>query len=152
MHRNSRSNRYVLVIALIFVGACSGVEGGAVELSWKLRPASSNLENKFVDCNSGEAGTGPVTAIRLDWTVDQQTDHEQWPCGDSHGVTGFVLPVGSALFSISPVCGTVAADPASYIAPAVEQRDVILGDTVSLGAVELVVQVTDCDTQHCICE
>src|SRR5678815_3112983 len=152
MRRNSGSNRYVVVIALIFVGACSGVDGGAVELSWKLRPASSVLQDKFVDCDSGEDGTGPVTAMRLEWTVDQQTDHEQWPCSDSHGVTGFVLPVGHALFSISPVCGDAAANSASYIAPAVEQRDVILGDTVSLGAMEVVVQVTDCSTQDCICE
>jgi hypothetical protein len=55
----------------------------------------------------------------------------------------------------------VEADPASYIAPAAEQRRVIVGDTISLGAVEIVVVVTDCGDpddpfdpprQHCICE
>jgi len=152
MRRKSRSNRAEVVFAVVMMGGCGGVDGGAVELSWKLRPASSSLQDKFVDCDSGKDGTGAVTAIRLDWTVEQQTDHEQWPCGDSHGVTGFVLPVGSALFSVVPICESGPANPASYIAPAAEQRSVILGDTVSLGAVELIVQVTDCADQTCICE
>jgi hypothetical protein len=155
----SWSNRAVLV-GLFTSTACGEVDGGAVELSWKLRPASSALEDKFVDCDSGQVGTGPVISMRLDWTVDvmvngqieQQVASEEWPCRDSHGVTGFVLPEGSALFSITPLCGFGPADEASYIAPAVEQRSVIVGDTVSLGAVELVVQVSDCSVQRCICQ
>ncbi len=131
-----------------------------MELSWKLRPASSALEDKFVNCRSNEAGTGVVTAIRLDWTVDvlvdgaveQQVDSEQWPCGDSHGVTGFVLPEGSGLFSIVPLCDFGVAPAGSFVAPAVEQRRVIVGDTVSLGALELIVQVSNCDVQPCICQ
>jgi hypothetical protein len=150
----------VLVVIACAVAACSDVDGGAVELSWKLRPASSSLEDKFVDCRSGQDGTNPVTAIRLDWSVDvvvngtveQQVAAEEWPCDDSHGVTGFVLPEGSALFSITPLCGFGPADPASFVAPAVEQRRVIVGDTVSLGAVELIVQVSDCAVQPCICQ
>ncbi len=140
----------VVPIALAAIG-CGSVDGGAAELSWRLRPSSSGLEDKFVDCASGKAGTGPIVAIRLDWTVEQQTDHEQWPCGDSHGVTGFVLPEGPALFSVVPICESGPADPSSYIAPAVEQRTVILGDTVSLGAIELIVKVTSCAEQLCIC-
>lgn len=158
MRANSRSNHPVLVIACALAG-CTDVDGGAVELSWKLRPASSALEDKFVNCRSDREGTGAVTAIRLDWTVDvvvdgaveQQTDREEWPCGDSHGVTGFVLPEGSALFSITPLCEFGPAASASYVSPAVEQRRVIVGDTVSLGALELIVQVSDCDVQPCIC-
>jgi hypothetical protein len=131
---------------------CDTVDGGAAELSWKLRPASSQLDDKFVDCNSGEDGTGPVTAIQLQWQVGDVVGLDEWPCGDSHGVTGFALPPGSALFSVVPICGPVAANPSSYIAPPVEQRNVILGDTVSLGAVELVVTVSECGPQRCICE
>src|SRR4051794_39565575 len=70
MRANSRSNRSVLVGILCALAACGDVDGGAVELSWKLRPASSALEDKFVNCRSDEDGTGTVTAIRLDWTVD----------------------------------------------------------------------------------
>lgn len=161
MRGNSGSIHAALAIVIgASSGACSGVDGGAVELSWKLRPTSSALEDKFVNCNSGKAGTGPVTAIRLDWIVDvlvdgqveQQIDGEEWPCDDSHGVTGFILPEGSALFAVSPVCESGPAAQAAFIAPAVEQRRVIVGDTVNLGAVSLVVQVSDCDVQPCICQ
>jgi len=159
MRGNSGSIQAAIAIA-IATSACSGVDGGAVELSWKLRPASSALEDKFVNCTSQKAGTGPVTAIRLDWTVDvlvngvieKQVDSEEWPCDDSHGVTGFVLPEGSALFAVSPLCETGPALTTAYIAPAVEQRRVLVGDTVNLGAVELIVQVSDCSVQPCICQ
>jgi hypothetical protein len=154
MRANSGSIRAALAIATI--GACSGVDGGAVELSWKLRPASSALEDKFVNCLSEKPGTGLVTGIRLDWTVNVdgqpvEIASEEWPCDDSHGVTGFILPEGSALFSVVPMCGADPAAATSFIAPAVEQRRVIVGDTVNLGAVELVVQVSDCSVQPCIC-
>jgi hypothetical protein len=137
------------------------VEGGAVELSWKLRPASSDNPDKFVDCRSGQPGTLPVTRMRLDWSVrtdDDQivTGSDSWPCDDSHGVTGFDLPVGTALLAVKPICGELPNEydalPASYIAPAAEQRRVSLGDTVSLGAVEVVVVVSYCGEQTCICE
>ena len=74
-----------------------------------------------------------------------------WRCDDNHGVTGFDLPEGEALLSVTPECAEGAADPATYSAPAPEQRNVILGDTVSLGAVELVLQVSYCGQQPCIC-
>jgi hypothetical protein len=160
MRGDAGSIRGAGAILLIALTACENVDGGAVELSWALRPASAAIEDKFVNCNSDEDGTGPITAIRLDWTVDivvdgmleQHVDAEEWPCNDSHGVTGFVLPEGSALFGVTPVCEFGPADPSSYIAPAVEQRRVIVGDTVNLGAVELVVQVSDCTRQRCICQ
>lgn len=152
MRSVDRSNRLALVILGVSLGfGCDTVDGGAVELSWKLRPASSASEDKFVDCTSDEPGTGEVTSIRLSWPEGDAVELEEWPCSDSHGVTGFVLPPGPTLFTITPICASGPADPASYIAPAVERRDVKTGDTVSLGAVELVVQVSSCDRQPCIC-
>ena len=149
------------MIAFVFVCACDQVEGGAVELSWKLRPASSELPDKFVDCQSGKTGTNKVTKMRLEWVVQTDdnrfiTGSDAWPCDDSHGVTGFDLPPGTALLSVKPICGQqgneIEALPSSYIAPAAEQRRVNLGETISLGAVEVVVTVDDCDRQSCICE
>ncbi|MEO8704025.1 MAG: hypothetical protein ABI867_28500 [Kofleriaceae bacterium] len=131
--------------------ACDTVDGGAAELSWKLRPSSSDLADKFVDCDSGEVGTGPITAIQLKWQVGDEVGLDEWSCGDSHGVTGFALPPGSALFSVVPICGIAEASPDSYIAPPVQQRNVILGNTVSLGAIELVVNVSQCGPTRCIC-
>jgi hypothetical protein len=133
-----------------------------VELSWKLRPASSALEDKFVECKPGRPGTGEVTEMRLDWEVRSdagvRAGFRAWKCGYNHGVTGFELPEGDALLTVTPICGGVDAHRASYIAPAPEQRRVIAGDTISLGAVEIIVVVTDCGSepsdprQHCICE
>jgi len=140
------------VTLCLLVHGCAGVDGGAVELSWKLRPTSSSAEDKFVECDSGRSGTGPVTFIRLDWEVGDITGSEAWSCDDNHGVTKFDLPAGTARLVVHPECGDhLGADPASYIAPAVEQRRVNPGDTVSLGAVELVVNVTYCPEQPCIC-
>src|SRR5262245_1773039 len=51
----------------LVVHGCDTVDGGAVELSWKLRPASSSLPDKFVECESGKDGTGVITKIRLEW-------------------------------------------------------------------------------------
>jgi hypothetical protein len=134
------------------VHGCENVQGGAVELSWKLRPASSSLEDKFVDCDSGREDTGPVTHIRLSWEVGDQQGFAAWPCDENHGTTGFDLPQGDALLTVTPECSEGAAARAdSYIAPAAEQRRVIVGDTISLGAVEIVVVVTDCQAQSCIC-
>ncbi|MBX3155256.1 MAG: hypothetical protein KF773_04595 [Deltaproteobacteria bacterium] len=141
-----------LVCLAVLGGACSDVDGGAVELSWKLRPASSSDPDKFVDCASGKPGTRPVTAIRLDWTVGDDMGFDEWPCSDNSGVTRFALPPGTALLSVSPRCAEGAAALDTYIAPAPEQRNVILGDTVSLGAVEIVVVVSYCDDQPCICQ
>jgi hypothetical protein len=150
------------------VHGCDSVNGGAVELSWKLRPASSALPEKFVDCASGQPGALPVTRIRLGWQVPvgdtMQEGSESWPCQDNHGATGFELPQGTADLSVTPECGTgssvTEAAPNTYIAPATVQRLVTPGDTVSLGAVELVVSVSDCRdapgagaaAQPCICD
>ena len=141
-----------LVVLVALLAGCAEVDGGAVELSWKLRPASSSLPDKFVECDSGLDGTNPVTRIRLDWeVVGRGSGFASWRCDDNHGVTGFDLPAGEALLSITPECLEGSADAATYTAPAPEQRSVILGDTVSLGAVELVLQVSYCGQQPCIC-
>jgi hypothetical protein len=151
-----RATRVVIATALcLLVHGCEPVDGGAVELSWKLRPASSSLPDKFVACDSGQPDTGPVIMIQLDWQIEDGTGQKgaaQWRCDDNHGVTGFDLPEGDALLSVTPVCESGPASLNAYTAPAPEQRKVIAGDTVSLGAVELVLQVSDCGRQPCICE
>jgi hypothetical protein len=147
-------SRVALAIALWpAVHGCDAVNGGAAELSWKLRPASSSLPDKFVECDSGKPNTGAVTIIRLEWLEGDAATHEEWPCDDSHGVTGFALPPGPTQFVVIPLCGPdMPADPSSYTAPAPEIRNVNAGDTVSLGAVEIIVNVSYCDRQPCICQ
>lgn len=140
-----------LTVCLAVYG-CTTVDGGAVELSWKLRPASGST-NLFVDCDTGAPGGHPVTRVRLDWQVGTTTGFTSWSCTDYHGVTGFDLPPGTALLAISPECTSGAALTNTYTAPAPEQRMVIVGNTISLGAVELVVETTSCNAaQPCICQ
>lgn len=148
------------------VHACTSVDGGAVELSWKLRAASGASDN-FVQCNpngelldsSGQpfpGADGLITHIRLHWQASKD-GFAEFNCSSSHGVTTFVVPPGEALLWVRPVCaGGFEPDSSTgmpaYVAPAPEQRTVIAGDTVSLGAIELVLQVTNCsDTHPCVC-
>lgn len=162
----TRLIRVAIATLCLPVHGCDTGKGGAVELSWKLRPASSSFPEKFVECDSQQHGTGRVAEIELRWTVGTgdaaSTGWKRWPCEDNHGATGFDLPEGTAELSLAPICvGDVPAAPETYIAPAIVKRDVIRGETVSLGAVELVVSVSKCLTagagdpnsgsQPCIC-
>src|SRR5579859_6520711 len=81
MHHDSGSNRggdppvaerirpwRVAVVTLcLAVHGCDRGSGGAVELSWSLRPASSPLRNEpFVGCDGAVgSGWGPIAKIRL---------------------------------------------------------------------------------------
>lgn len=138
---------------LVLATGCTAVDDGAVELSWTFRPASSSLPDKFVDCSANnEPNSTPVVAVKLSWDVDGVEGSAQWPCQNHTGATKFELPPGQAVLTVSPVCASdIALDPASYIAPAPYQRQVTTGDVVSLGAVELVLQVESCEEQPCIC-
>src|SRR5215831_12614251 len=130
--------RVASVTLCLAVHGCATGTGGAVELSWKLRPASSASTDKFVDCqpDSTDDGWGPVTAIRLDWRVGDAAGSHDWTCSDNHGATGFDLPVGVADLLVTPECGDAEhRQPAAqdtYIAPATLQRRVTRGETVSL--------------------
>lgn len=150
-----RMRGFATIAVCLALAGCVAVDGGAVELSWKLRPASSSLPDKFVSCESGEPDTGPVTEIQLDWQMRDgsgRVGSQAWRCSDNHGVTGFDLPEGDALLFVTPRCADGPASSLTYTAPAPEQRSVIAGDTVSLGAVELVLQVSYCGQQPCICQ
>ena len=143
--------RAVTLALCLAVHGCTDVHGGAVELSWKLRAATGSTHT-FLDCVIGLPGTGQVTKIKLDWDVGGEVGGRDWPCDEDHGVTGFELPEGSALLRVSPVCANGDAVPSTYTAPALEQRNVIVGNTISLGGVELLLEVSSCDQQPCICQ
>jgi len=142
-----------MLLPIALVVGCAVADNGAVELSWAFRPASSALPDKFVDCNAnGEPGTHPIDTVALDWAVEGETGTFEWPCGGFTGATGFVVPVGDATLTVRPVCaGGIPLDPASVRAPATIVRGVTKADVVSLGAVQIVVQVSSCLEQPCIC-
>jgi hypothetical protein len=147
--------RAVVVMLCLSVHGCTDVTGGAVELSWKLRAATGS-QSTFLDCAIRLAPTNQlvnVARIQLDWDVEGETGVRSWPCDDDHGVTKFELPEGPALLRVSPICRDgMVASTSTYSAPAPEQRMVIKGNTISLFGVELLLEVSSCDVQACICQ
>ena len=164
-NHGARGWRIAAVCAVSCLAACEAGSGGAVELSWKLRPNSSALSDQFVDCEPGgdDPDRGTITWIELDWQVPGVPQDAGPPtrrafhCDDNHGVTGFEIPVGTTSLSIKPTCGKDAftddADPGTYIAPAPVIRQVEAGQTIRLNAVELVISVFPCTNgATCICK
>lgn len=147
---------YVLCAALVALAACQDIEGGAVEVSWKFRPepgvTPDNPCDPFVCCDSLQPDTNPIARVALTWVVDGVGSSASWDCSAGNGVTRFDVPPGDALLSIAPVCADKDADPTTYIAPAAEERTITVGDTASLGAVELLLRISSCNEQPCICE
>jgi hypothetical protein len=147
--------RAVVFALCLAVHGCSDVTGGAVELSWKLR-AETGSKDTFLDCAIALEPTNQVVEvakIQLEWDVDGDAGTRSWACDDDHGVTNFELPEGQALLHVVPICANgMVAEPSTFRAPAPEQRNVIVGNTVSLGGVELLLEVSSCDLQRCICQ
>lgn len=135
------------------VHACDTGHGGAVELSWSLRPVPGAGTTQFTGCHPDNVDDGwGIARIRLSWTLPDgscpsQACSQPWNCDDNHGATGFDVPQGMANLLVSPECSNGALPaPDTYIAPAIVQRNVIRGETVSLGAVELVVAISRCNS------
>ena len=126
----------------LVVHGCNQVDGGAVELSWKLRSRAGG----FVDCVDTA-----VDRIQLTWTVDGEVGGASWACAENRAVTRFDVPTGAALLKVEPRCTTGVADAATFDAPAPIARTVVQGAVVTLGAVVLVLQIGDCDVQPCTC-
>ena len=151
--------RAVVFALCLAVHGCADVDGGAVELSWKLRATTGSTET-FLSCAIMLEPTNQqvqVAEIQLEWIVNTEQGMREglrsWPCDDDHGVTKFELPEGVAQLHVSPICtnGMVALAN-TFRAPAPEQRKVIVGNTISLGGVELLLEVSSCDLQPCICQ
>ena len=106
------------------------------------------------NCPAGELCiASDVADIELDWRVNAVAGHATFRCSDGNGRTAFELPTGTATITIAPRCpGDTPADPSTYAAPAPVQRTVVQGQTISIGAVELIIDVAGCTQQPCICQ
>jgi len=151
-------SRVAIVTLCLMVHACDTGRGGAVELSWSLRPVPGAGTTQFTACHPDNPDAGwDIASIRLSWTLADGSCpapacSQAWSCDDNHGATAFDVPRGIANLLVSPECSDGALPaPGTYIAPAIVQRNVIRGETVSLGAVELVVAISNCLQQPCIC-
>jgi hypothetical protein len=158
--------RIAIATLCLPVHACDLGNGGAVELSWSLRPASSAEPRKFVGCDDQDSLGNPIRSIkqiRLHWQVGSMPPcSHAWPCDANHGATGFEIAQGVADLWLTLECGDpnpgdlacAEDDPAvpdTYIAPATVQREVIRGQAVTLGAVEVVVSSAACPGPPCTC-
>jgi hypothetical protein len=159
----ARRSRVAIATLCLAVHGCTVGSGGAVELSWALRPTSSGSNAKFADCTEQDRPDPrwSISRVRLHWQDGDTTCSHAWDCNDNHGATGFELPTGPANLWLTLECGMdphpalcaddQAASPDSYIAPAIVQRNVIRGETVTLGAVQLVVSIESCPLSPCVC-
>jgi hypothetical protein len=175
-----------ILLPLCVAGAgCTTATGGAVELSWKLRPVSGATTDpdipSFLDCGlfgtdglpligrcsttgsacriDSQCGAGEtclareVSQIELDWDVGSTHGSTAFPCNDGNGRTAFVLATGTATIMVAPRCQDgLPADPRTYVAPAPVQYTVELGQTISVGAIELILDVSSCSQQRCVCD
>ncbi len=165
--RSARSLRIRIAIATLClaVHACDLGSGGAVELSWSLRPASGAGSDKFVGCEARDSQNHlirEITRVRLHWQVGSVPCSRAWSCDANHGATRFEVPPGVADLTLTLECGPATpglaeceddqpADPRTYITPAIVQRDSIRGEVITLGAVELVVSDAACPQEPCTC-
>lgn len=137
------------VVVAIACAGCTDVSGGAVELSWLLRPSNGD-ENACSEQSCCQDSR--VTQIQLNWSVDGNVGFDAWPCEDNRAVTNFVLPPGEASLWVTPECSYGPAASAAYEAPPPVVRTVVAGDVVSLNAVVVQVLVAGCQAPDCICQ
>jgi hypothetical protein len=104
---------------------------------------------------AGAGGTMPtmprIPNIRLYWqTSDVLTPPEvvrskDFKCSTENGVTNFEVPPGDALLYVAPICedeaGQFEAGACTYTAPAPVVRTMVAGQTVELGALEIILNV-----------
>jgi hypothetical protein len=133
---------------LSILASCADVNGGAVELSWLLRPSNGD-ESTCSDQSC--CRTAEVAQIRLNWSVDGISGSDAWRCDDNRAVTRFEVPPGAATLWVVPECAGGPASSEFYEAPPPVVRTLVAGEVVSLNAVVVQVQVADCGLPACVC-
>ncbi len=130
-------------------GACTDVEGGAVEVSWDLR----RVDGTDTDCESARVGQ-----VALRWDVEGVRGRSpKFPCEDARGVTVFNVDPGRVSLSLQLFCDDgPMADAGSYQAPAPIVRTITEGEVITLVTQILEVNFSDDDAAcgaeaPCIC-
>jgi hypothetical protein len=131
-------------LCLSLHASCADVSGGAVELSWLLRPADGN---ESVCSDQSCCLSSGVSQMRLNWSVDGNPGSDAWRCDDNRAVTKFEIPPGEATLWVAPECSCGIPCTDKYEAPPPVVRTLVVGEVVSLNAVVVQVQVPSI----CVC-
>ncbi len=156
------------VIAIAAAGtlpACVEVDGGAVELSWRLRDFTGEKEPDNMctltrvgairicwlplDTDAGLPDAPQCTIERLDGGFKEL--YRDFDCTAKRGVTRFEVPPGANAFFVQPVCANGKAPTGPYQVPPPIVRQVDSGAVVTLNQLLVIVTPTDCQGEACTC-
>jgi hypothetical protein len=152
-----------IAAAVLLAGvSCVEVEGGAVELSWRLR----DVRGGDSDCALARVGTIRVCWVPVtgDAGADQMTEctivrtdagfselFREFDCTEKRGVTRFEVPAGPNALFVRPVCADGQAPTGDFQVPPPIVRNVETGGVVTLNQLLIVVSADDCVGEACTC-
>ncbi|MEM9488496.1 MAG: hypothetical protein AAGC55_05100 [Myxococcota bacterium] len=154
------------MIGLLSLSSCVEVQGAAAEFSWSLRsfsgePILSCLDAKIERIQLGWTTVAGSSSESPDGTcvdVDQVDGCAQFECLAGRGVTDFVIPPGSQLLWITPICDDGSPpQPGTFKVPPPLRREVDSGDVITMNSLLVVTDdhtddTRGCDTAICTCD
>jgi len=154
----------IAIAAATTLPACVEVDGGAVELSWRLRDSTGGEEPDMctvtrvgkiricwipLDADAGLPSQPQCTIERLDGGFKEL--YRDFDCVEKRGVTRFEVPPGQNAFFVQPVCNDGRAPTGPYQVPPPIVRQVDSGAVVTLNQLLVIVTPTDCQGDACTC-
>jgi hypothetical protein len=141
----------LLCAAWPLVHGCGELDGGAVEVSWRL--VRSDTAETINDC-----GVARIDEIELWWEVAVEgadvRHADRFSCDGDRGVSRFDVPVGDVALWLRPACeNDVEPAEGSFVTPPPIVRNITEGEVITLDTQLIEVRVTGCtDLTPCICE
>lgn len=155
----------IAIAAATTLPACVEVDGGAVELSWRLRDSTGGEDPDMctvarvgkiricwipLEADAGlPSGAPQCTIERLDGGFKEL--YRDFDCGQRRGVTRFEVPTGPNAFFVQPVCEDGKAPTGPYQVPPPIVRQVDSGAVVTLNQLLVIVTPKGCEGDSCTC-
>jgi|GEM_PF-6411065 hypothetical protein len=139
---------YVIgVTGIIGLSACVAIDGGAVEVGWQLRNASTEVPSRHLDCSETSFDSVRLELQPSDSTLASpcttapcsETNCCLFRCDQEIGVTGFVIPPGHYSMQITATLAENQGQERSLessngvTTPAPVVREVRTGEVTALG-------------------
>jgi hypothetical protein len=126
-------------------GACVEVDGGAVEVSWKVfSPSGGECPEDGSRCETGRVGTVQIRAQRVDVPdggAAAVAYTRDFPCQAATGSTRFDLPAGRYAVDLVPTpAGACTGGPCRFTTPPPLVKDVEYGKVAQMGLVLITVE------------